>query len=414
MLSRSTAWAVALVATLTMTVSYIDRNAFAVLAPAFMEELAITPQMYGWLVSAFSLAYLVGTPIAGRVIDHVGARRGLVSSVLAWSIVAALHAIAPTFGMLFALRIALGLAESPSFPGAAQTVQRVLSPADRARGFGVLFTGSSVGGMLVPILATMFLAATGEWRYAFVGTAAVGLVWLPLWIVLTRNRAVRTQLDTVPPSDLPARPPFTTLIIHPTVIRGLCAIFAAAPVVGFAQGWGSTYLVHQMHVPLVQVGEYLWMPPLMFDAGAVVFGDLASRQHREHGAPPRLLLAIAMIVATTIAWLPFATTPWQAMWLVGIAMAGGGGMYTLATADLLARMPPECVSTASGILAAAQSLVLVIAGPLIGLAVGTFDSYDQSAVALGVWVLPGALAWLVWRPGPFVLPPRAIVSTSRR
>ena len=38
-------------------------------------------------------------------------RRGLLASVLAWSGVAALHAIVPGFGVLFVLRLALGITE---------------------------------------------------------------------------------------------------------------------------------------------------------------------------------------------------------------------------------------------------------------------------------------------------------------
>src|SRR5262245_5376900 len=121
---------------LTMTVSYADRNALAALAPTVINALGMTDVEYGWLGSAFAFAYLIGTPVGGWWIDRVGARRGLVASVLAWSAVAALHALVPGFGVLFALRIALGLTEGPSFPGAAQTMQRVLPPEDRPRGFG--------------------------------------------------------------------------------------------------------------------------------------------------------------------------------------------------------------------------------------------------------------------------------------
>ena len=153
-LSRRQAWFVALVATLTMAVSYADRQALAVLAPTVTRALAMSEQTYGWLLSAFSLAYMLGAPLAGRWIDRVGARRGLVASVLIWSAVAALHALVPGVAVLFVLRIALGLAESPSFPGAAQTVQRVLPIADRPRGFGVLFVGSSLGAMVVPPLTS--------------------------------------------------------------------------------------------------------------------------------------------------------------------------------------------------------------------------------------------------------------------
>jgi MFS family permease len=114
-----------------MAVSYIDRQTLSVIAPTVQAQLGIDDVAYGWLVSAFSIAYLVGAPIAGRVIDRVGARRGLLVAVLVWSGVAALHTLVPGFGVLFGLRIALGIAESPSFPGAAQTIHRALPPKDR-------------------------------------------------------------------------------------------------------------------------------------------------------------------------------------------------------------------------------------------------------------------------------------------
>src|SRR5678816_4665724 len=113
MVSRRMAWQVALVATFTMTVSYVDRQTLAVLAPSVTKALGISDQAYGWLGSAFSMAYLIGTPFAGWWIDRAGARRGLVASVFAWSAVAALHALVPGFAMLFVLRLALGITEGP-------------------------------------------------------------------------------------------------------------------------------------------------------------------------------------------------------------------------------------------------------------------------------------------------------------
>src|SRR5689334_14910251 len=95
-LSRRQAWTVAIVATLTMTVSYIDRATLGVLAPTVTKALDISEAEYGWLAAAFSIAYLVSTPLAGWWIDRIGARRGLLGSVAVWSVVAALHAIAPS------------------------------------------------------------------------------------------------------------------------------------------------------------------------------------------------------------------------------------------------------------------------------------------------------------------------------
>lgn len=398
MLSRRVAWSVALVATLTMAVSYVDRQAFATLSVKVTKDLGISESQYGWLLLAFSLAYLAATPLCGWWIDRIGARRGLVISVLVWSTIAGLHCFATGFVMLFALRIALGIAEGPSFPGSAQTVQRVLPPADRARGFGVLFTGSSFGGMIVPPLAAALYALYG-WRLAFVGTALIGLVWVPLWLLATRQRGVREALDqAVEARPTEPRATFWELVRHPIMVRALAAIFAAAPIFGFAYGWGAKYLNRTFAVAQEDVGGYLFLPPLAFDLGAVLFGDLASRQRRAEGAPPRLLYGLSIPLAACLALLPFARSPWEAIAIVSVALAGGGGLYTLVTADLLSRMPPGSVSFAGGIMAGAQSAALILMSPAVGAAIDHYQSYDVPSVVLGLWVIPGSLVWLLWKP----------------
>jgi ACS family hexuronate transporter-like MFS transporter len=409
-LTRRRAWLVAIAATLTMTVSYVDRQALSVLSVSVMEALHMTKQQYGWLGTAFSLAYLFGTPLAGWWIDLVGARRGLLVSVLAWSAVAALHAVVPSFGVLFILRLALGIAEGPSFPGSAQTVQRILPPNDRERGFGVLFTGSSFGAMVVPPFASWVYREAG-WQVAFlVTTAAAGLLWLPLWYFATRSRDVRAQLDPAPAAQTePAeRPRIDELIRHPIVLRALAAIFCAAPVFAFPTFWGASFLNVTFKVTQGDIGHYLWLPPLVFDAAAITFGHLAARQRRPEGVPARGLVGTGVVLCGALALLPFTTTPWQATIGMGIAMAGSGAVYTLVTADLLARMPVGIAARTSGILAGAQSAALIIVSPLIGRLVDELGSYSVAAIALGLWAVPGGVVWLAWRPALRYVPPARV------
>jgi len=60
-------------------------------------------------------------------------------------------------------------------------------------------------------------------------------------------------------------------------------------------------------------------------------------------------------------------------------------------------MPADSVAFAGGTLACAQSFALVIANPLIGRAVGYYGDYTATTIVIGLWTLPGALAWLGWR-----------------
>ena len=381
-----------------MTVSIADRGTLAVLAPAITKALHISEASYGWLASAFSMAYLVGTPLAGWWIDRVGARRGLLVSVVTWSFVAALHAIVPGFGTLFAMRIALGIAEGPSFPGTAQVMRRVLPAADQPRGFGVIFTGSSLGGLLAPPLASWLYGVAG-WRLACVGTAVFGLLWVPIWLAVTGRPAVAAQLDAAGPARTATRRPLLEVARHPLVIRAIIAILALSPAANLFSAWSAKYLVARFHLAQTQVGHYLWAPAIFLDAGALLFGDLAARSRERRGhAPPRALFALGAVIAGSISLLPFVATPWHAVLVIGLALMGGGGVYAVTTGDLMQRVPPEAAASAGGLIAAGQSLALIVANPIAGWAIEHGYSYPDLGIACALWIIPGALIWLLWVP----------------
>ncbi|HRI67549.1 MAG TPA: MFS transporter [Polyangium sp.] len=400
LVSRRHAWALTLVATLTMAVSYIDRQALAALAPTICDEFKISETAYGTLVSAFSLAYLVASPFAGALVDRVGARRGLLGAVLVWSFVAALHALVPGFGVLFFLRIALGTAEAPSFPGAAQTVQRALAPAERARGFGVLFTGSSIGAMIAPPLAT-FLLKRWNWQAAFLGTAIVGLIWVPMWIAVSWRGKAPVLLDAVHVSDKP-KPSAWSVVTHPAVLRAALAIGAVAPAMGFVLNWGAKFLDKVHHIPRTDVGPYLILPPLLYDLGSVVFGHLASvrRAKRVDGSSDRPLFVAAAVLMLVLVATPFGRSPWESMALAAVGMAGGGGVFAMVTADYLGRVHPAIVSLAGGMAPVAQSIAYIVFSPILGKLISTTDGYVVPFLVLGVWLFPGFIGWLLWKPPP--------------
>ena len=53
-------WVPALTMMLVSLISYIDRNTLALLAPTIHREMQLSAQQYGFVVSAFSVAYMVG------------------------------------------------------------------------------------------------------------------------------------------------------------------------------------------------------------------------------------------------------------------------------------------------------------------------------------------------------------------
>jgi ACS family hexuronate transporter-like MFS transporter len=397
-LSRRAAWTIAAVATLAMSVSYVDRQVLAALAPTVREALSLDHAQYGWLTSAFSMAYLVMAPVAGAWIDRTGARRGLVVSVLVWSAVAAAHGLAFSFVSLFALRVLLGASEAPSFPAAAQAASRALPPQSRAAGIGMLFTGSSIGAMIAPPLAVWLKQVTGSFRLAFVFVALLGLLWIPAWVLATRSPAARRALDptskAAPSSSAVERPSYRALLADRAVHRAALLVVASAPGIMFVLLWFSQYLVGARGVPQDAIGQYLWVPPLAFDLGSVSFGAMASRRDARgiRWPKPDLVMGAALLSAA-LALVPLAGSAWGAVVFASVSMAGGGGLYALLTSEMLANIDRRLLSSAGGLTAATQSLVHIVASPLVGAVVDRTHSYDGVLVTLGLLVVPAVACW---------------------
>ena len=403
-LSATRAWTVVVVATLVMSVSYIDRQTLAALAPTVRDALHISHEQYGYVLAAFSLAYLIAAPLAGGLLDRTGARKGLVAAVLAWSAVAALQAVVPSLGALLVLRILLGLAEAPSFPGAVQTVQRALPREKRSAGIGLLFTGSSLGAMVAAPLAIYARRAFGGWRPAFLGTALLGLLWVPVWLMVTSRRSVGRALASDPPPPFESAAPLPSrwaLLVTPPVARAVLLVVFSAPVIMFGLNWWPQYLADAHGISQDALAAYVPLPPLFFDLGSIGFGALASQIDRREGARAHpssrvVLMAAAALLAGAIGLVPLAKGPWPATFLAAVALAGGGGIFALLTADMIARVHPSQVSLAGGLTAAAQSIAYVVANPLVGRFVELSHSYTMVLVALGVAVPPAMLLWGVW------------------
>lgn len=391
--STARAWSLAAVATLGMSVSYVDRQTLAAIAPSVSKALDIDNQQFGWLLSAFSFAYLVGAPIAGVVVDRLGSRRGFALAVLVWSVVAALHGLATSFGVLFLLRVLLGAAEAPSFPSAAQAIRRALPGARRPLAFGILFTGSSIGAMVAAKLAVGLDAAYG-FRAAFAIVALLGTAWLPVWLLVSRGFGLDrgAHHDETGPEKPTGK--WWDVVTMPPVQRAIVAVVGSAPAMMFVLNWTSKYLVDGWHLPKAGIGNYLIVAPLLFDIGAVGFGAIASG--RTGTKTNRDLLFGSMLLQSSLVFAPLAPSPEVGIAICSLAAAGGGGIYGLVTNDMLSRVPVSRTSAAGGMTAAAQSLSHIIAGPLVGWSVDRTHSFSTAMVALGLVVPPTMIAFLAW------------------
>lgn len=388
------AWGITAAATAAMTLSYLDRQALSALAPTITADLKLTNTQYGWLGSAFSVAYLLAGPAAARMCDRLGAKRALLLGVLAWSAAAAAHSLAVGFVSFLALRLLLGAVEAPSLPAGAQTVQAVLAPADRARGMALLFAGMSVGSALAPPIAIGVAGLLG-WRASFIALALIALVWVPVWQLATRGGA----LPHVPPAK---RADWKLVLRDPMMLRGLVGLAAIIPVSTFTLQWGAKFFAAH-HVGKAAYATYLLASGIAYDVGAVAFGDLASRRTKRVGsaAPHRLLLGLSTAFAAAgVIGMAIGDTEAAIVAFLIVCSVGRGGYTAIVNADTLARLPNEWIATGAALIASAQSAIILAINPLIGVSVDETGSYAPSLLAIAAFTVLPYAAWALWRAAP--------------
>ncbi len=397
--SRTRAWTLTGLATIALAITLVHRQVLAALAVTVTTSLGISDVKYGWLSSGLAGAFLLGSLPMARFAQRIGPQVGLALTVALTSIVIGLHAVVASFTALLWLRIAMGFGAATSMPSATQTVHRVLPFKDRARGIGLLYLGNALGSAVCPPLAILLESKFG-WRGAFFWVAVIGMCWIPVWIVVAfgGNSSAKDTAYAVGNSASPATRLSIFQLAHiPGALRGAILVAAASPITLVMLIWAAKYLVAEHHVPQRHLGQYLFLPAMMFGVGSLLFGELRARsaKTRSSARPPRVLVAEAALLCVTFALVPSMYGPSMCIVLSSVAMLGAGGLYTLATSDMLAHTPRQSVPSTTGFTTVVQSLVYIVLSPIIGKCVEHYGNYDWVMIGAGLWVLPLAVFWLM-------------------
>ncbi len=345
-------------------ISYIDRNTLALLAPTILKETHLSAEQYGYIISAFSIAYTVANPLWGRWLDRVGVRWGMSLAVAVWTAASAAHAFAGGLLSFGGARAALGFGEGATFPGGLRTAVQTLPPALRSRGIAVAYSGGSLGAIVTPIIVTPIALMWG-WRAAFLFTGFIGLCWLVLWQIVSRRPTLRRAPEPQVAESKAARLSFRDARLW----SFMCAYaWGALPLALVIYG-AAIFLNRSMGVSQALIGKLLWIPPLGWEIGYFVWGWAADRQVAA-GRPPReafgRLLALAAVLSLPLALAPWVAQLWAVMALMFLSMFAAAGFIILPVAWTARVYSTAYSGLIAGLGAGAWSLMVAVIMPVFG------------------------------------------------
>lgn len=178
---RNLRWRILALLFFATTINYIDRQVIGILKPFIEEDLGWDESDYGYIVTAFQIAYASGLLLTGKFLDKFGTRIGYTISIILWSIAGMAHAAASSVADFAAARYALGFGEAGNFPAAVKSVAKWFPKKERAFAAGLFNSGSTIGAIITPIIVSAITVAFG-WQWAFSITGTLGFVWVVVWL----------------------------------------------------------------------------------------------------------------------------------------------------------------------------------------------------------------------------------------
>lgn len=362
---------VALVASM-MAMTALSIDAMLPALPAIGAALGIVdPNDRQWVVSAFMLGFGAAQILHGPLSDRFGRRPVLFASLAAGVMFNLVAAVAESFPVLVAARVAGGMATASSRVLAVSIVRDCFAGAQMARVMSLATIVFLAAPVLAPAIGqAILLIAPWPWIFVFlaaVGAGVLGWAMLRLPETLPRERRLPLSLGRLALG-------FRTVLTNRTAIGyTIAATLLQGSLFGFI-------------LSVQQIFEQTFAAPaLLAPLFAAVAGTMAVAAFLNSrivvGLGPRWVSHRALVAYLACAALHLAISlaGHETLTSFAVLQAAMMGSFALASANFSA-LAMEPMGRLAGTASSVQGLIQTVGGALIGVMIG--QSFDGSTVPL--------------------------------
>jgi MFS family permease len=265
----------------SVILNYVDRSNLSIAAPMLKDELKISPEQLGWLLSAFFWTYAGFQILAGWLVDRLDVKYVFAAGFAAWSAATAVTGLVHGLAALLVIRILLGIGESVAYPAYSKIVPRLYPEEGRGFANGLISAGLALGPGLGLLFGGLLMARFG-WRPFFIVLGTASLLWLPPWLRWMPRAPER------PAAREQQGPGWWELMCCRQLWAVSLCLFCGNYVLYFMLTWMPYYLVKERGFSTVEMAR---IGAAYFFAAAIsatVCGRLSDRWIRAGGTPTRV------------------------------------------------------------------------------------------------------------------------------
>lgn len=400
-----------------ISINYIDRVALSVAAGPISAELGLTPVSLGYLLSSFLWPYVLLLLPMGIAADRYGARMVAGLGMGIWSLATIFTGLANGANAILATRIAMGAAESSSYPAGVRIIRDWVPRPERGLATSIMNSGSYAGPAIGAALVGWLISLFG-WRASFIVVGAVGFAWLIAWFAwYGRPEEAKFVSDAERDKILAEREADNSgsatvsegggtlgLLRSPTML-GLsltqgCAVYTQY----FFLTWLPSYLENVKHLTVLKSGLFTAVPYAIAVICCITFGSISDRWLKQYGVASgrrRYVVVIAMVSGAVVLFAPFVDNIWLILTLVTMSLIGLStaiSMNITLTGDLL--RSPQDAAKAMSVLTIGGNVFGTLAPIVTGYIISMSGGYDGAFMLAGCLLIVGAVVCLTMTRRP--------------
>lgn len=396
-----------------VVINYLDRSNISVAAAAFGKDLNLSSVELGLIFSAFGWTYAFLQIPGGLIADRFGPRVLYAFCLITWSLVTVFQGFARGFASLFALRLATGAFEAPSYPINNRIVTSWFPDHERASAIALYVSGQFIGlAFLTPVLVTIQVY-TG-WQGLFFATGLVGIVWGVVWYVFYRDphehaTVSETELAYIeeggglvrPRAATPGQPSvwqwenLRQVFSSRTLWGVYIGQFAVNATLWFFLTWFPTYLVQYRGLDFIKSGYLASVPFLAACAGLLLSGFLSDnlvRRGRSVGVARKTPIIFGLLLSVSIVGANYTNDTALVIFFMALAFFGSG-MALISWVFVSILSPKSLIGLTGGVFNFMGNLASIVVPIAIGFLAQGGD-FKPALVFIGLLAFIGACSYI--------------------
>ncbi|AUF96836.1 MFS transporter [Pseudomonas sp. 02C 26] len=405
---------------LVTTINFADRATISIAGSSIQKELGIDAITLGYIFSAFGWAYVLGQIPGGWLLDRFGSKRVYAASIFTWSLFTLLQGFVGEFGvttavvLLILLRMSVGLAEAPSFPGNSRIVASWFPTKERGTASAVFNSAQYFATALFAPLMGWIVYRFG-WEHVFIMMGVLGMLFSLVWLKviysprkhpLVNAAEVQYIADNGGLVDIDERKQqraagpkwdhVRQLLTNRMMAGVYLGQFCINSLTYFFLTWFPVYLVQERGMTILKAGIIASLPAICGFLGGIlggVFSDLLLRRGNSLSVARKTPIVLGMVLSMSMIICNYVEADWMVVAFMALAFFGKG-VGALGWAVVSDTSPKQIAGLAGGLFNTIGNLSSISTPIVIGYIIAATGSFKMALVFIGANALIAAVSYL--------------------